>query len=99
YTTKPFATNFPFGTITGVNNNVTNELSYSLSQNYPNPFNPTTMINYTLAKDGIMKLKVYDMIGKEVAVLVDGFKSKGNYAAEFDAMDHKNLSSGIYYYK
>lgn len=99
YTTKPFATNFPFVIVTGINNNTVQELSYSLSQNYPNPFNPSTIINYTIARDGVVKIKVYDMIGKEVAVLVNGFKIKGNYAVEFDTKDFNNVSSGIYYYK
>jgi len=99
YTTRPFNTNFPFGIITGIGNNTIDELSYAISQNYPNPFNPTTLINYTVAKDGIVKLKIYDVIGKEVATLVNGFKTKGNYSVEFDVKDHNNLSSGVYYYK
>jgi hypothetical protein len=99
YTTKPFNTNFPFGIITGIGNNVIDELTYSISQNYPNPFNPVTQIKYTVAIDGIVKLKVYDAIGKEIATLVNSFKTKGNHAVEFDVKDHNNLSSGVYYYK
>jgi len=99
YITKPFNTNFPFGTITGIGNNIIDELSYAISQNYPNPFNPTTLINYTVAKDGIVKLKVYNVMGKEVATLVNGFKTRGNYSVEFDVKDHNSLSSGVYYYK
>lgn len=99
YTTKPFSTNFPFGTVTGISQTGIEELSYSLSQNYPNPFNPSTIINYTIAKDGIVKLKVYDMTGKEIATLINGFKLKGNYQVEFDIKDHSGLSSGVYYYK
>lgn len=99
YDTKPFSTNFPFGSPVGISQNGIEELSYSLSQNYPNPFNPSTIINYTIAKDGIVKLKVYDMTGKEVATLINGFKSKGNYQVEFDIKDHSYISSGVYYYK
>lgn len=99
YTTKPFATNFPLGTATGISNVITGEMSYSLSQNFPNPFNPSTIINYTVAKDGIVKLRVFDMIGKEVATLINGFKTRGSYQVEFDTRDNTNLSSGVYYYK
>ncbi|MDQ3020538.1 MAG: S8 family peptidase [Bacteroidota bacterium] len=99
YTTKPFQTNFPFGTPLGISQTELGEMSYSLSQNYPNPFNPATMINYTIARDGLVKLRVYDMIGKEVATLINGFKARGNYIVEFDFKDHSNLSSGVYYYK
>ncbi len=100
YTTKPFPANFPLANLTGVSNNVNNDLSFSLSQNYPNPFNPVTTINYTVAKDGNVKLRVYDMTGREVAVLVQGFKFKGNYSVEFSMNDNgSSLSSGVYYYK
>jgi len=100
YTTTPFATNFPFSGPTGVeNNNTVSVLNYSLSQNYPNPFNPATIINYTVAKDGDVKLKVFNALGKEVAVLVNGFKTKGNYNVEFDSNDMGGLTTGIYYYK
>ncbi len=71
-------------------------VSYSLSQNYPNPFNPTTIINYQLPKDGIVTLKIYDMLGREVATLVNEFKPSGRYEVTFDA---KNLASGMYVYQ
>ncbi|MFZ1322354.1 MAG: S8 family serine peptidase [Ignavibacteria bacterium] len=100
YNTKPFATNFPFIYPTGIENNSTvSELNYSLAQNYPNPFNPTTIINYTVAKDGDVKMKVFNALGKEVAVLVNGYKTKGNYNVEFDSNDLGSFSTGIYYYK
>lgn len=70
---------------------------YELNQNYPNPFNPTTNISYSLAKDEIVKIKVYDILGKQVAELVNEFKSAGNYSVQFDAGKF-NLSSGIYFY-
>lgn len=99
YVTKPFNTNFPLGTITGISgNNLIDDLQYSLSQNYPNPFNPSTVINYTIAKDGNVKLKVYDITGRLAAVLINGFKTRGNYSVEFDADSFIKLSSGVYYY-
>lgn len=99
YTTRPFATNFPFGTITGISGNSANELTFSLEQNYPNPFNPSTIIRYTVPENGLVKIKVFDAVGKEVAVLVNSIKNKGSYSVEFDANDFRSLSSGIYYYK
>ena len=98
YTTRPFSTNFPFGTVTGVPN-PEQTLTYSLSQNYPNPFNPTTIISYTIAKESFVTLKMYDILGKEVAVLVNNRKTPGNYQVEFDTRDYSNLSSGLYFYK
>lgn len=68
---------------------------YSLAQNYPNPFNPSTIINYQLAVNSFVSLKVYDMTGKEVSSLVNEVKNAGYYSVTFDA---KNLSSGIYFY-
>jgi hypothetical protein len=70
--------------------------SYSVSQNYPNPFNPTTKINFALPKSGLVTLKVYDMLGKEVATLVNEVKNVGTYSVDFNA---SALSSGIYFYK
>ncbi len=70
--------------------------SFTLTQNYPNPFNPTTMINYALPKAGNVVLKVYDVLGKEVATLVNNYKESGRYFVEFDA---SKLSSGMYIYK
>lgn len=69
---------------------------YSLSQNYPNPFNPVTTISYQIPTDGFVTLKVYDVLGKEVATLVNGQKLSGSYIVQFDG---SNLSSGIYFYK
>ncbi|MBV6479657.1 MAG: Ycf48-like protein [Ignavibacteria bacterium] len=70
--------------------------TYMLHQNYPNPFNPATKINFDLAKDGFVSIKVFDILGREVATLVNEFKNTGYYNVEFDA---RNLTSGMYYYR
>jgi hypothetical protein len=70
--------------------------SYSLAQNYPNPFNPTTTINYQLKLSGQVTLKVYDILGREVATLVNEEKPAGTYSVIFDA---GKLSSGIYFFR
>ncbi len=71
-------------------------LTYNLSQNYPNPFNPVTRIAYTMPKSGNVKLIVYDILGKEVATLVNEFKATGTYSVDFDG---SNLASGVYLYR
>ena len=74
----------------------TGVLTYELEQNYPNPFNPVTTIHYQLPADGMVTIKVYDIIGREVKTLVNDFKTKGRYEINFDA---SGLSSGIYIYQ
>ena len=70
-------------------------VAYSLEQNYPNPFNPSTTINYALPVSGNVTLKVYNLIGQEVASLVNEFQREGSYDVRFDA---SKLSSGVYFY-
>ena len=69
---------------------------FSLSQNYPNPFNPATKINYDLPFDAKVSLKVFDMTGREVATIVNEFKTAGYYVADFNA---SNFSTGVYMYR
>ena len=69
---------------------------FSLLQNYPNPFNPTTKISFSITQSGLTTLQVYDVLGKEVAELVNENLSAGNYSVDFNA---SNLSSGIYFYR
>ena len=69
---------------------------YSLSQNYPNPFNPSTTISYALPVARFVSLKIYDMMGREVADLVNTNQDAGFYSVKFDG---SKLSSGIYFYK
>ncbi len=68
---------------------------FNLSQNYPNPFNPTTKINFSIPNSDYVSLRVYDMLGREVKVLVNENLTAGEYQADFNA---KGLSSGMYYY-
>jgi photosystem II stability/assembly factor-like uncharacterized protein len=69
---------------------------FSLSQNYPNPFNPTTSLQYAIGSRQFVTLKVYDILGREIAILVNEEKPAGEYEAEFNAA---NLPSGIYFYQ
>jgi subtilisin family serine protease len=69
--------------------------SFALFQNYPNPFNPSTVISYQIPKAGHVKLKVYDVLGREVATLIDKEQIAGSYKVEFSGQ----LSSGVYFYR
>jgi hypothetical protein len=70
--------------------------AYELNQNYPNPFNPSTAITFAIPVSGHVSLKVYDMLGREVASLVNDFQEAGTHAVRFDA---RGLASGIYLYR
>jgi hypothetical protein len=69
---------------------------YALAQNFPNPFNPNTTIRYQIPQDGIITLKIYDILGSEVATLVNEEKIAGKYEVNFNA---SLLASGVYIYK
>lgn len=81
--------------VENVNNPVPS--SFSLLQNYPNPFNPVTKIEYELAEAGFVSLKVFDLLGNEVATLVEEFMQPGKYTAH--CTFNSNFSSGIYFYR
>ena len=82
---------------------VENEMApyeYSLSQNFPNPFNPSTAIQYSLVKAGMVSLKVYNVVGQEIATLVNGYKEAGRHTVIFDAnAGITGLSNGVYFYR
>lgn len=81
--------------ITSVDDELALPLEFALIQNYPNPFNPATVIQYSLAENSFVSLKVYDMLGKEIAVMVNENQNSGRYNITFDA---SQLSSGVYMY-
>ena len=83
-------------TPTSVGENNPSPSEFKLLQNYPNPFNPTTTIKYQVPELKFVTLKVYDVLGNEVATLVEEERSAGSYEVEFNAI---NLSSGIYFYQ
>jgi agmatine deiminase len=104
--TKPYTApagyfSFMVTNATAINNeeNIPNE--YKLYQNYPNPFNPSTIIKYQIPKDGFVSLKVYDILGREVASLVNEDKKSGIYETSFSIHSGNNvsISSGLYFYK
>ena len=83
--------------ITGVNNEANETIrSYKLFDAYPNPFNSSTIIGYQIPNSGLITLKIYDAVGKEVSTIVNEVKQTGNYTARFTSQD---LPSGIYFYK
>ena len=70
--------------------------AFLLNQNYPNPFNPSTTISYSLSKASYVKLRIFNILGKELTTLADGFQSAGNHSAHFLASD---MASGVYFYR
>lgn len=86
-----------YGTIASTEDYSENTMkNYYISQNYPNPFNPTTVIKYSIPKNGQVEIKVFDILGREVIQLVNEEKPAGNYEVTFDGA---NLSCGVYLYK
>jgi endoglucanase len=84
------------GTIVGMLNLYLNPAIFSLMQNYPNPFNPSTTISFSLPSKSIVSLKVFDLTGKEIAIIVSQELSAGKYSRQWNAA---NMSSGIYFYQ
>lgn len=83
--------------ITAINNENTGiPANFRLFQNYPNPFNPSTIISFDMPVDGYASLKVFNSLGQEVGVIIDGFVKAGSYQKVFNA---SQLSSGVYFYK
>ena len=75
---------------------------FQLKQNYPNPFNPSTRIQYQVSGNSQVSLKVYDLLGNEVATLVDEYKPSGSYEVDFSTVETRHglsLPSGVYFYK
>ena len=82
----------------GVENHTPQEVpsGYFLFQNFPNPFNPVTTIRYQIPKEGIVSLKIYDVLGRELKTLVNEYEEAGSYKLNFDGSE---FSSGIYFYR
>lgn len=90
-----------YGLVSVEEENESIPVAFLLSQNYPNPFNPSTLISYQLPVTSNVTLKVYDILGREVATLVNEEKPAGSYEVQFDSHSGKvqNLTSGIYFYQ
>lgn len=87
-----------FDELTGISDFKNIPEKFSMEQNYPNPFNPSTVINYSVAERELVLIKIFDLVGKEVAILVNEEKPAGSYSVEF-VSDGLKLSSGIYFYQ
>ncbi|MCH8034302.1 MAG: T9SS type A sorting domain-containing protein [Bacteroidetes bacterium] len=92
----PVVAEFDFGVVSGVEDEFVQPDDFILFQNYPNPFNPTTKIQYAVSNRQFISLNVYDVLGNEIAVLVNEEKPSGTYEVDFDA---SNLPSGVYMYR
>jgi hypothetical protein len=91
--------NITYSVVTEVSENIISTItpkSFNLYQNYPNPFNPSTRIKYDLPKSGIVRLTIYDNLGREIQTLTDGYKNSGVYEISFDG---NKLSTGVYFYR
>jgi hypothetical protein len=90
----------PSGVTTSVGDPTTVPQDFALFQNYPNPFNPSTTIQYRLGKTGSVSLKVYTLLGREVATLVSGQQEAGDYSIVFNTNGGTyNLATGVYVYR
>jgi hypothetical protein len=92
---KLFIDDLSFSTTTDVNSPDQIPANFNLYQNYPNPFNPSTTIKYSIPNSEFVTLKVFDVLGNEVATLVNGEKPAGKYEVEFEG---ENISSGVFFY-
>jgi hypothetical protein len=96
YSTTQWKTfRYPMSIVIPDNPNTVIPGNFELMQNYPNPFNPATKISYAVPHESFVTIKIYDMLGREIAQLVNEYKHAGTYSVEFSA---KNLSSGVYFY-
>ncbi|NLT51196.1 MAG: T9SS type A sorting domain-containing protein [Ignavibacteria bacterium] len=88
--------------VINVEEDISNRINhFSLEQNYPNPFNPSTMINYQLSMNSNVTLKIYDILGREVATLVNEHKPAGTYTVEWNGTNSagQQVGSGVYFYQ
>jgi hypothetical protein len=90
-----------FGNLIVSNDELQSEIyNFELKQNYPNPFNPSTKISWLTPLSGWQTLKVYDVLGNEVATLVDEYRNAGSYEVEFKStIGNRQLANGIYFYR
>jgi len=86
----------PYGVINQVRNTENFPIIYQLMQNFPNPFNPSTKIKFSVPEQGIVQIKVFNVLGKEIKTLLNDYRRAGKYEVVFDA---GNLPSGIYFYR
>jgi len=93
-----YSDSIEISTITKVEKNEQSPIGYSLGQNYPNPFNPTTVINWQLAAESFVTLKLYDVLGNELAILVNETQSSGLHIYRL-RIGNFDLSNGIYFYQ
>jgi glycosidase len=100
YTTTPYPVP-DTSVVTGIKDNPSNQIkTFDLGQNYPNPFNPSTIINYQLPKSGLVNLKIYDVLGREIETLVNKEEPAGSYKVQFNSTAKGiSLPSGIYFYR
>ncbi|MFC2150256.1 T9SS type A sorting domain-containing protein, partial [Calditrichota bacterium] len=85
-----------FNVSVSVDEDMTLPLEWNLAQNFPNPFNPTTQIDYSVRNEGVIKLTVYDIQGRQVSLLADGYRQAGRYSVTFDAAQYP---AGMYIYR